>query len=65
MANLAIHPSLTRNVAGPITDIVKTNFAVSDEYRGSSLEGRSVDHVCPTLIWQLGDSAAHYRPLGR
>lgn len=65
MANLAIHPSLTRNAAAPTMDILKTDFTASDECRAYSLEGRSVGHLCPALICQLRDFAAHYRPLER
>ncbi len=65
MANLAIHPSLTRNAAGPAMGILKNDFTASDECRVSSLEGCSVDYMCPALIWQLRDSAAHYPLLGR
>jgi Protein of unknown function (DUF732) len=44
---------------------VKADFSTSDEYQASYLIGQAVNELCPALIWQLRNSAAHYRaPLG-
>jgi hypothetical protein len=41
---------------------VKADFDTSDEYQGSYLISQAVNELCPALIWQLRNSAAHYRP---
>jgi Protein of unknown function (DUF732) len=41
---------------------VKTDFGTSDEYQASYLISQAVNELCPALIWQLRNSAAHYRP---
>jgi hypothetical protein len=41
---------------------VKADFATSDEYQASYLITQAVNELCPALIWQLRNSAAHYRP---
>jgi Protein of unknown function (DUF732) len=41
---------------------VKANFGTSDEFQASYLIGQAVNELCPQLIWQLRNSAAHYRP---
>jgi hypothetical protein len=41
---------------------VKADFNTSDEYQGSYLISQAVNELCPALIWQLRNSAAHYRP---
>lgn len=33
-----------------------------DEYQASYLIGQAADQLCPSLIWQLRQSAAGYRP---
>ena len=42
---------------------VKTDFFTSDEYQGSYLISQAGNELCPALIRQLRNSAAHYRPL--
>jgi hypothetical protein len=41
---------------------VKADFNTSDEYQASYLISQAVNELCPALIWQLHNSAAHYRP---
>ncbi|KLO31368.1 membrane protein [Mycolicibacter heraklionensis] len=41
---------------------VKADFATTDDYQGSYLIAQAVNELCPALIWQLRNSAAHYRP---
>jgi Protein of unknown function (DUF732) len=41
---------------------VKTDFNIGDEYQASYLIAQAVNELCPALIWQLRNSAAHYRP---
>jgi len=40
---------------------VKDDFTTSDDYQASYLISQSVNELCPALIWQLRNSAAHYR----
>jgi Protein of unknown function (DUF732) len=39
---------------------VKADFATSDEYQGVYLINQAANELCPALIWQLRQSAAHY-----
>lgn len=41
---------------------VKADFATSDEYQAVYLINQAVNELCPALIWQLRNSAVHYRP---
>ncbi|RAU97487.1 DUF732 domain-containing protein [Mycolicibacter senuensis] len=41
---------------------VKADFATDDEFHASYLIGQAVNELCPAQIWQLRNSAAHYRP---
>jgi Protein of unknown function (DUF732) len=41
---------------------VKADFGTSDEFQASYPIGQAVNELCPQLIWQLRNSAAHYRP---
>jgi hypothetical protein len=41
---------------------VKADIATSDEYQASYLINQAVNELCPAQIWQLRNSAAHYRP---
>lgn len=43
---------------------VKTDFNTTDEYQASYLIAQAVNELCPALIWQLRNSAAHYRAPG-
>ncbi|MGA5546197.1 DUF732 domain-containing protein [Mycobacterium sp. NPDC051198] len=43
---------------------VKADFADPDEYQAAYLINQAVNELCPALIWQLRQSAAHYRPSG-
>jgi hypothetical protein len=45
-----------------VMDDVKADFTTSDEYQASYLISQAVNELCPALIWQLRNSAAHYRP---
>lgn len=50
---------------GALIAEVKTDFATVDEYQASYLISQAVNELCPELIWQLRNSAAHYRPPGQ
>lgn len=41
---------------------VKADFNTSDEFQASYLISQAVNELCPAMIWQLRNSAAHYRP---
>jgi hypothetical protein len=41
---------------------VKADFNTSDEYQASYLISQAVNELCPAQIWQLRNSAVHYRP---
>lgn len=41
---------------------VKSDFDNPDEYQASYLVVQAVNELCPSLIWQLRNSAARYRP---
>ncbi|BBX73024.1 DUF732 domain-containing protein [Mycobacterium shinjukuense] len=41
---------------------IKADFNTVDDYQASYLLGQAVNELCPALIWQLRNSAAHYRP---
>jgi hypothetical protein len=41
---------------------VKADCNTSDEYQASYLISQAVNQLCPALIWQLRNSATHYRP---
>ncbi|MGO9103132.1 MAG: DUF732 domain-containing protein [Mycobacterium sp.] len=41
---------------------VKADFNTSDEYQASYLISQAAQELCPALIWQLRNSAAHYTP---
>jgi hypothetical protein len=43
---------------------VKADFNTDDEYQASYLITQAVNELCPALIWQLRNTAAHYRPPG-
>jgi hypothetical protein len=47
---------------GQVMGDVKADFNTSDEYQTSYLISQAVNELCPALIWQLRNSAAHYRP---
>jgi hypothetical protein len=51
-----------RSYADLIGD-VKSDFNTSDEFQASYLIDKAVNELCPALIWQLRNSAAHYRPI--
>ena len=40
--------------------IVKTDFATNDDYQAAYLINQAANELCPALIWQLRNSAAHY-----
>jgi hypothetical protein len=41
---------------------VKSDFTTGDDYQASNLIDKAVNELCPAQIWQLRNSAAHYRP---
>jgi len=41
---------------------VTADFRTTDEYQASYLISQAVNELCPAMIWQLRNSAAHYRP---
>jgi Protein of unknown function (DUF732) len=41
---------------------VKDDFQTGDEFQASYLIDKAVNELCPAQIWQLRQSAAHYRP---
>jgi hypothetical protein len=41
---------------------VKADFNNPDEYQASYLISQAINELCPALIWQLRNSAAHYGP---
>jgi hypothetical protein len=45
-----------------ITGEVKGDFQTADEFLASYLISEAVNELCPALIWQQRNSAAHYRP---
>jgi hypothetical protein len=48
---------------GQIVDDVKADFHTADDYQGSYLISQAAQELCPNLIWQLRNSATHYRPV--
>lgn len=50
----------SRSYADLVGDL-KANFNTTDEYQASYLITQAVNELCPSLIWQLRNSAAHYR----
>jgi hypothetical protein len=50
-----------RTYADVIGD-VKADFNTGDEFQASYLIDKAVNELCPAQIWQLRQSAAHYRP---
>jgi hypothetical protein len=47
---------------GQLMSDVKVDFNTADEFQASYLISQAVNELCPALIWQLRNSAAHYRP---
>lgn len=47
-----------------ILDEIRSDFNTNDEYQASYLVTQAVNELCPALIWQLRNSAAHYRRSG-
>ena len=47
-----------------IVSDVSADFNTADEFQASYLINQAVNELCPALIWQLRNSAAHYRPVG-
>lgn len=48
------YPDLIRDVT--------THFATDDDFQGSYLISQAANELCPEQLWQLRNSAAHYRP---
>ena len=47
---------------GSVIGDLKTDFNTSDDYQAAYLINQAVNELCPALIWQLRNSAAHYHP---
>ncbi|MHA3021755.1 DUF732 domain-containing protein [Mycobacterium sp. BMJ-28] len=47
---------------GDVVAGVKSDLGNPDDYQASYLISQAVNELCPSLIWQLRNSAAHYRP---
>lgn len=45
-----------------IMDATKRDVGPGDEFAANYLVSYAVNLLCPALIWQLRNSAAHYRP---
>ncbi|NDJ89693.1 DUF732 domain-containing protein [Mycolicibacter kumamotonensis] len=43
-----------------IVDAVKGDLKTTDEYQAVYLINQAINELCPALIWQLRNSAAHY-----
>ena len=39
---------------------IKTDFSTNDDYQAAYLINQAVNELCPAMIWQLRNSAAHY-----
>lgn len=39
---------------------IKADFGTNDDYQAAYLINQAVNELCPALIWQLRQSAAHY-----
>jgi Protein of unknown function (DUF732) len=50
-----------RSYTDLIADIT-SDFATGDDYQAAYLINQAVNELCPAAIWQLRNSAAHYRP---
>jgi hypothetical protein len=46
---------------GDIVDDVQSDFHADDQFQASYLIDKAVSEPCPAHIWQLRNSAAHYR----
>jgi hypothetical protein len=46
---------------GAMIGDIKADFTTSDDYQASYLISQAVNELCPALIWQLRNSAVHYR----
>jgi hypothetical protein len=44
----------------PLISDTMADFATSDEYQAVYLVNQAVNELCPAMIWQLRQSAAHY-----
>ncbi|MEM6107558.1 DUF732 domain-containing protein [Mycobacterium sp. 050272] len=47
---------------GQLIGDLQADFHTADDYQASYLITQSVNELCPALIWQLRNSAAHDRP---
>lgn len=41
---------------------INNDFNTSDEFQASYLISQAAQELCPAMIWQLRQSAAHYQP---
>lgn len=42
--------------------VIKADLRTDDDYQAAYLINQAVNELCPALIWQLRQSAAHYTP---
>ena len=42
--------------------VIKSDLRTDDDYQAAYLVNQAVNELCPALIWQLRQSAAHYTP---
>jgi hypothetical protein len=49
---------------GQLIGDIEDDLATIDEYQASYLTAQAVNELCPAVIWQLRNSAAHYRLRG-
>lgn len=56
---------LQGNSYAQVAEDVRRDLATDDEYGVSYLISNAVGILCPSLVWQLRNSAAHYRPPGQ
>jgi hypothetical protein len=40
---------------------VRADFNTSDDFQASYLISQAVNELCPAMIWQLRNTAAHYQ----
>jgi Protein of unknown function (DUF732) len=47
---------------GAVIGDLKADFNTSDDYQAAYFVNQAVNELCPAQIWQLRNSATHYRP---
>ncbi|MEV3905500.1 DUF732 domain-containing protein [Mycobacterium sp. NPDC050551] len=54
---IAAHRPYTQIIAD-----IRADFRTTDDYQAAYLVNQAAGELCPAQIWQLRNSAAHYRP---